>query len=205
MLVIACFALGSPAPDAVPGAVPAGGALATAIVLALQGVILPISRMAGDPFVAGSAATAVFGPSGDRVIRTIMIVSALGAVSACQLMAPRVILAMSRDGLMPASVSEVNQGGTPTVATLASTGVALAFVANYLLSFASVFVLRWREPDTPRPYRVWCYPWTTGIALVGSVAFLVGQCLGDTRNSLWSLALLGASYPVYLVVKRSTA
>jgi APA family basic amino acid/polyamine antiporter len=149
-----------------------------------------------------------------------MIVSALGAVSACQLMAPRVILAMSDDGLLPASVKEVNQGGTPTVATAASTGVALAFiatgtfdralaliafffVANYLLSFISVFVLRRREPDTPRPYRAWGYPWTTGIALAGSVAFLAGQCLGDTRNSLWSLGLLALSYPVYRLVART--
>jgi APA family basic amino acid/polyamine antiporter len=269
VLVIACFVLGSPAAHAVPAVVPAGGALATAIILALQGVIytydgwsgvayfggevrdpgrdipramvtgvlfiiaiyllinlavmyvLPIARMVGDPFVAGTAATTVFGPAGDTVIRTIMIVSALGAVSACQLMAPRVILAMSRDGLMPASVGEVNQGGTPTIATLASTGVALTFIATgtfekalaliafffvvtYFLSFMSVFVLRRREPDTPRPYRVWGYPWTTGIALVGSVAFLVGQCIGDTRNSLWSLLLLGASYPVYLAVRRRT-
>jgi APA family basic amino acid/polyamine antiporter len=182
--------------------------------------VLPMSRMAGDPFVAGTAATAVFGPAGDTVIRIIMIVSALGAVSACQLMAPRVILAMSDDGLLPASVKEVNQGGTPTVATAASTGVALAFiatgtfdralaliafffVANYLLSFISVFVLRRREPDTPRPYRAWGYPWTTGIALAGSVAFLAGQCLGDTRNSLWSLGLLALSYPVYRLVART--
>ena len=101
----------------------------------------------------------------------------------------------------------MNKGGTPTVATIVSTVVALAFiatgtfdtalaliafffVANYPLSFISVFVLRRREPDAPRPYRAWGYPLTTGIALVGSLAFLVGQCLGDTRNSLWSLALL---------------
>lgn len=270
VLVVACFTLGSPAGDATAAVVPAGGALATAIVLSLQGVIytydgwngmvyfsgevrdpgrdipramaggvvfviaiyllinlaimyvLPISQMAGDPFVAGRAAIAVFGPTGDTVIRSIMIVSALGAVSACQLMAPRVILAMSHDRLLPASVSKVNPGGTPTVATLASTGVALAFiatgtfdralallafffVANYFLSFTSVFVLRRREPDTPRPYRVWGYPWTTGVALLGSVAFLVGQCLGDTHNSLWSIALLAASYPVYRAVKRSSA
>ena len=181
--------------------------------------VLPMSRMANDPFVAGTAAKVVFGPRGDTVIRTIMIISALGAVSACQLMAPRVILAMSRDGLMPASVARVNRGGTPTVATIASTAVALAFiatgtferalaliafffVANYTLSFLSVFVLRRRAPDLPRPYRVWGYPWTTGIALVGSLLFLVGQCVGDTRNSLWSLALLAVSYPVYLLISR---
>jgi APA family basic amino acid/polyamine antiporter len=80
--------------------------------------------------------------------------------------------------------------------------LAFFFVANYLLSFVSVFILRRREPETPRPYRAWGYPWTTGIALVGSVAFLIGQCVGDTRNSLWSIALLGMSYPVYLLISR---
>jgi APA family basic amino acid/polyamine antiporter len=184
--------------------------------------VLPISRMAGEPFVAGAAAAAVFGPAGDTVIRAIMIVSALGAVSANTLMAPRVIFAMAQDSFMPRAVAEVNAGGTPTVATVASTAVALAFiatgtfdralaliafffVANYLLSFVTVFVLRRREPATPRPYRAWGYPWTTGIAAIGSLAFLVGQCVGDTRNSLWSLALLGASYPLYLAVRWKTA
>jgi APA family basic amino acid/polyamine antiporter len=265
VLVIACFTLGSRAPASAPVTPPAGAAFATAMVLALQGVIytydgwngmvyfsgevkdpgrdipramaggvgfviaiyllinlailyvLPMSRLAGDPFVAGTAATAVFGPSGDTVIRTIMIVSALGAVSACQLMAPRVIFAMSRDGLMPVSVGRVNEGGTPTVSTVISTAVALAFiatntfdtalaliafffVANYTLSFISVFVLRRREPDAPRPYKAWGFPWTTGIALAGSIAFIVGQVVGDTRNSLWSIGLLALSYPVYLAI-----
>lgn len=267
-LVAACFVFGSRVSGGAAPTAPGGFALATAIVLSLQGVIytydgwngmvyfsgevrepgrdipramvggvlfviaiyllinvaflcvLPISLMAGDPFVAGTAAKMVFGPNGDTVIRTIMIVSALGAVSACQLMAPRVILAMSRDGLMPASVASVNSGGTPTVATVASTAVALTFiatgtferalaliafffVANYTLSFVSVFVLRRREPDLHRPYRAWGFPWTTGIALLGSLCFLVGQCLGDTRNSLWSLALLAVSFPVYLMISRN--
>ncbi len=270
VLVVACFTFGSRASGGASPAAPTGAAFATALILALQGVIytydgwngvvyfsgevkdpgrdipramaggvvfviviyllinlailyvLPISRMAGDPFVAGTAASAVFGPSGDVVIRTIMIVSALGAVSACQLMAPRVIFAMSRDGLMPAAVGRVNEGGTPTVSTVVSTAVALAFiatntfdtalaliafffVANYTLSFISVFVLRRREPDTPRPYRAWGFPWTTGIALAGSIAFLGGQVVGDTRNSLWSIGLLALSYPAYLVVRGRAA
>ena len=206
----------------VPRAMAGGVLFVIAIYLLINLAILyvlPMSRMAGDPFVAGSAAKVVFGNAGDTVIRTIMIVSALGAVSACQLMAPRVIFAMSQDGLMPPSVSDVNTGGTPTVATIASTAVALAFiatgtfdralaliafffVASYLLTFTSVFVLRRREPSAHRPYRVWGYPWTTGIALLGSAAFLVGQCVGDTRNSLWSLGLLAASYPVYRGIRR---
>jgi len=75
--------------------------------------------------------------------------------------------------------------------------MAFFFVADYALAYTAVFVLRWREPGTERPYRAWGYPWTTGIALAGSLAFLVGAVLSDTRNSLWSLGVLAVSYPLY--------
>ena len=128
---------------------------------------------------------------------------------------------MGRDGLVSARTTTVNAGGTPTIALLLSAAVAILFVvfgrtfgavitvlafffvANYLLSFTSVFVLRRREPGLRRPYRAWGYPWTTGLALFGSAAFLVGQVAGDTRNSLLSLLLLGLSYPVFRAVRRA--
>ena len=65
-----------------------------------------------------------------------------------------------------------------------------------------MFVLRRREPDAPRPYRAWGYPLTTGLALVGSIAFLVGVVASDTENSIFALVLLALSYPVYLFVRR---
>jgi APA family basic amino acid/polyamine antiporter len=79
--------------------------------------------------------------------------------------------------------------------------LAFFFVANYILSFVSVFVLRRREPEKERPYRAWGYPWTTALALIGSVLFLVGAVASDTRNSIYALALLALSYPVFRLVK----
>jgi len=64
-----------------------------------------------------------------------------------------------------------------------------------------VFVLRRREPEKPRPYRAWGYPWTTGLALVGSIAFLIGAIASDTSNSLVALVVLAASYPAFRVMK----
>lgn len=179
---------------------------------------VPIGRMAEDPFVAATAATAVFGARGDVVIRVLMIVSLLAAVNANQLIASRVPLAMARDRLLPAAATRVNEGGTPTVALLAGTTVVLLliatntfetllallaffFVASYALSFASVFVLRRREPELPRPFRAIGYPWTTGIALAGSVAFLAASIVGDPGNSMRSLMLLAASVPVFLWIR----
>ncbi|HYO46728.1 MAG TPA: APC family permease [Gemmatimonadota bacterium] len=205
----------------IPRATIGGVLLVMALYLALNLAFLhaiPIARMAGDPFVAATAAASVFGPRGDTIIRIIMIVSMIAAVNANQLIASRVPLAMARDRLLPSAATRVNEGGTPTTALLLGTGLMLLliatntfntilallaffFVASYSLSFTSVFVLRRREPDTPRPYRVIGYPWTTGIALLGSIAFLVASIVGDPGNSVRSLLLLAASVPVFLVIR----
>jgi len=179
--------------------------------------VLGIGRMAGDPFVAASAGKALFGARGDLVIRLLVLLSILSGMNACVLMAPRIMLAMSRDRLLPGAFETVNAGGTPTVAHWTSIGVAAGFivsgtfntvlalcafffVANYLMSFLSVFALRRKEPDTPRPFRVPGYPFTTGLAVLGSLAFLAGSVVSDWSNSWKSVLLLALSYPVYRVV-----
>lgn len=182
--------------------------------------VLPISAIAGKEFAAGEAANAIFGPYGDTIFRCLTIVSMLSGINALHLMATRVIFGMSRDGLFTTKAAVVNDGGTPSVSLWLSalvavlfivfgqtfgkviTIVAFFFVANYILSFISLFVLRRREPDTPRPYRAWGHPWTTGLALVGSLLFLAGAIASDTENSLYALALLAVSYPVFRVIKR---
>ena len=182
--------------------------------------VLPISQIAGADFAAGAAATVIFGRYGDTVFRVLTIVSMLSAINACHLMATRVLFAMSRDGLFFKRGGTVNPGGTPSWALLLSAVAALAiivfgktfekvitvvaffFVANYTLSFVSLFVLRRREPEKERPYRAWGYPWTTGIALVGSILFLAGAIASDTKNSVYALLGLAVSYPVFWLMKK---
>lgn len=177
--------------------------------------VIPIGQMAGDPFVAGSAAREVFGMAGDVVIRLIVVVGILSALNATLLMASRVPVAMAEDGLISAVATGVSASGAPRLTLVASSIVAAAFiltgtfnqvlallafffVTNYALSFTSLFVLRRREPDLPRPYRVPGFPVTTGIALTGAIAFLVAGFIGDRANSVRSFVLLLLSYPLYL-------
>lgn len=205
----------------IPRAMIGGVLLVMFIYLALNVAflrVIPIHEMAGDPFVAATAAGRLFGPAGDTIIRLLMIVSLIAAVNALQLMASRVPFAMSRDGFLPARLQRVNAGGTPVPALLLGTAVALLFivtntfdsalallafffVANYALCFTAVFVLRAREPDTPRPFRIPGYPWVPALALAGSLGFLVAALLGDRSNSIRALMLLAASLPVYLIVR----
>jgi basic amino acid/polyamine antiporter, APA family len=185
--------------------------------------VLPVPQIAGEEFAAGALAGVVFGQYGDAAFRTLAILSMLSAINAYHLMASRVLFAMGRDGLVSHRAAVVNEGGTPTVALALSAAIAVLFIifgrtfekvitvlafffiANYALSFISLFLLRWREPERPRPYRAWGYPWTTALALGGSVAFLVGAIVGDTKNSVLALLLLSASYPLFQIMKRKKA
>jgi APA family basic amino acid/polyamine antiporter len=185
--------------------------------------VLPIENMAGDRFPAGTAAQAIFGPRGDVVLKALMVIAMLSGINAYHMMSSRVFFALGRGGLLTPRAAHVNAGGTPTVALFASVTVAVLFivfgqqfgpviealafffVANYTISFFSVFVLRRRAPQLVRPYRAWGHPWTTALALFGSVAFLAGAVISDVtsgkKTSLYALALLAASYPVYRITK----
>ena len=176
--------------------------------------VLPLSAIAGKNLALATAAGVVFGAMGDPIIRALMVISMISGINAYHLMASRVIFAMSRDRLVTGRISIVNAGGTPTASLGLSAAVAIVFiisgtfeqviavlafffVANYTLSFASLFVLRRTMPDAPRPYRVWGYPVTPAVALIGSIAFLAGAAAADTTRSVYALGLLAVSYPVY--------
>ena len=204
----------------------AGGVLAVIAVYLLLNVaflrVLPLSTMAGETLVAAAAAKAIFGANGDTVVRVVILLSLLSAANAILLIGSRLPYGLSRDGLLAAGMSSVNLGGTPVPSLLATTIATIAlivsgtfnqilalaaffYVVNYTASFVSVLVLRRREPDLPRPYRAIGYPWITGLLVLGSLGFLVGDLLTDSRNSLISVALLAASYPVYRMARRPAA
>ena len=181
--------------------------------------VLPLSEIAGQKLAVGAAANAIFGDYGGKIIAALATVSMLSTVNANNLIAPRILFAMSRDRLFSERAVKVNRGGTPTVTLFVSTLAAVLFilfsqklekvfavlafffVINYGITFLSVFVLRRREPDTKRPFRAWGYPWTTGLVLLGSIAFLIGAFMDDPHDGIYVLILLAASYPAFLLLR----
>jgi basic amino acid/polyamine antiporter, APA family len=181
--------------------------------------VLPMSRIAHEPFVGGAVAQALFGERGDVIIRSIVIVSVIGTVNSEVLSAPRILLAMSRDGLFPKGATAINEGGTPTVALALTFAVSALFLLSgsfnavlgidtifivvlYAVSFTALFVLRRREPTAPRPYRAWGYPWVPGLALLIALAFLAVTAVDDVHDTLIALACLLASWPASRLVRR---
>jgi APA family basic amino acid/polyamine antiporter len=181
---------------------------------------VPVSTLAGSPLAAATVASALFGGKGELIVRVIVVIALPSAVNACLLMASRVLNAVSRDGLGLSVTAPVNEGGSPSAAlvtiglvtlTFLATGtfnmmIAIAaffFVGSYTLSFLAVFVLRAREPNAARPYRAVGHPFTTGFVLLGSLAFLASAVIADRRNSVYALAIVVVSYPVFRLTRSS--
>jgi basic amino acid/polyamine antiporter, APA family len=196
--------------------------LLSAIYLLTNGAlfhVLGIAGVAKENLPVAALGASIFGEIGNTAVRALMVLALAALANSSFLTATRVLYAMSRDGWGPRRIARVNSGGTPSVALFLTTCATMIFllsgsfdrviavttfffVARYALSYFAVFRLRLREPDTPRPYRAWGYPWTTAAAVAGSVAFLMGVIAGDTRNSEYSLVVLVASYPIYRLAKK---
>lgn len=178
--------------------------------------VLPMNRLGASQMPAVDAARAIFGVHGKQVILIVSLVAAFSTINAVLMMMPRILFGMSRDGLLPRGVASVNTGGTPTTALFLATlaGIALIlsgsfeklvamasclFVVVYLSGFCALFVLRVREPNLPRPFKLWGYPWTNLGVLLASVAFLVASVVGDLKDALFTLILVALSYPAYLL------
>jgi APA family basic amino acid/polyamine antiporter len=181
--------------------------------------LLPMGELAGQNLALGTGAERALGPAGLQVIRALGILSVLGGINAYLLMGSRIAVALTRDRLLPAAFAGVNEGGTPGPGLLATAAGAVLFVvtgsfrqvmaamtfffvANYVLAYLAVFLLRRREPGAARPVKAWGHPFSTGLALALALAFLVGVVVTDTAASLRSLLVLAASYPVYRLIRR---
>lgn len=181
--------------------------------------VVPLEDIAGSAFAAGLVAERLLGVHGETAILVLTIISMLSCINAYHMMATRTLYGLGRDRLFSTRATEVNAGGTPSfslfVSVLTATVFLLSgtfeqvvavlsifFVTNYTLSFISVFVLRWREPDLERPYRAFGYPVTTAFSLLGSLAFVLATAFGDRRAMLIAFGVLALSLPVYLLLGR---
>lgn len=181
--------------------------------------VVPISTLANSSLAASDAATVVFGPSGGTFVIVLAIVSLISILNAYMMIPSRILFGLSRDGFFVKQGAIVNRGGTPMVALIISSIISLILIlggtfeqlftlASFMvvvvmgLSFAAHIKLRVSEPDMPRPYRAWGYPWTSIIVILISVALFIGFAIGDRYNLILILITGAVTYPAYLLVKK---
>jgi APA family basic amino acid/polyamine antiporter len=206
---------------------PFGLVWGTLIVMGLYALInivylraLSLEEMAGTGRIAETAASALFGASGGKLISFAVLVSTFGCLSATILYSSRIYLPMARDGVFFRGLAAVHpRHHTPgrslwaqslwaVLLTLSGTYeqiytyVIFAALLFHVATAAAVIVLRRRRPDVERPYRVFGYPWVPLLFILASVV-LVGNTFAEKPvESLLGLAFLAAGIPAYLWWRR---
>jgi APA family basic amino acid/polyamine antiporter len=180
---------------------------------------LPMSVLAASKLPIADAAQLVFGGLSSRIVTVISIISLLGILNVAVMGAPRILVGLGRYGLMVASAGRLNHAGVPGVAMVVTSGAAAILVsansfetlfgiAGFLgiafdvAVYVSFFRLRRTEPELLRPYRARGYPILPGIALAVSCCFFLGLVIDDPKTSVFTIALLAASYPLYAKLRR---
>ena len=181
--------------------------------------VLPVETLAKSNLAAADVAKILFGENGAIIVTVISIFSLISILNAFMMIPPRILYGLSRDGFFTEKGTTVNKGGTPIVALLVSSLFSLFLICigsfEVLFSFAafisiivwglayfSLLKLRTKEPDLPRPYRSFWYPWTTILAIIASFALLIGFIYSDPESFVIILGITAVSYPLFLVLKK---
>jgi basic amino acid/polyamine antiporter, APA family len=176
--------------------------------------VLSIPALAASKLPAADAARIVFPAGSGRFVTVLSLLTLLSLINAVLLGAPRILFAIGRDGLFTERAARVSAGGTPRAALLLSAAAAAILIATgrfediiavaailiaamYCANYIAVIVLRLREPEMARPFRVWGYPVTTVLVLAGSLGFLIAAVHDDPASAVRATALLAIAGPVY--------
>jgi APA family basic amino acid/polyamine antiporter len=213
---------------AIPLSVGLGTVIVMALYLGTNAVFLrttPAAEMIGKQQVAVIAGAHIFGVAGAKIMASFICLGLISTVSAMMWIGPRITAAMGEDLGALAPLARRNARGIPAPAILAQFAIVVLLLltatfqtaVNYIqfsltlcstLTVLGVFVLRWRQPNLPRPYRAWGYPVTPAIFL-GISIWMLEHMLSDPstrRPSLWGLATMALGLAVYfLSAKKNTA
>ena len=177
--------------------------------------VLPMDSLAGEIKVGETAARAIYGPGIAGAFAMVVIISMFGSLNGNILVGPRVSYAMAKDHLFFSRAADVHpkfhtpgnaimiQGFWAAILTLSGTFeelITLVVFVNFMMWIAAsstVFVLRKKQPDLERPYKVWGYPYVPAFFIIFSMAIMVNTFFSAPGQSLFGLALTLLGVPAY--------
>ena len=208
-----------------PRALVGGVALVAVIYLLFSAAclkVLPFASVAGSQHIASDVVEHVAGWGAATWITLAMVISAIGSMNSSILSGARVPYAMARDGIFFRIADGIHPEYRTPGRALSFQGVLASLMALtgtfeeltnlfifagwifYGLAVVSLFRMRRTEPEMPRPYRCWGYPWVPGIFVAGALALTVNIWIERPGRSSIGLLLILAGLPFYHYWRRRT-
>jgi basic amino acid/polyamine antiporter, APA family len=178
--------------------------------------VLPADQIAVSQRPSSEATAIAVGVWGAAIVSLGMALSMLVTLNGTIMSGARIPYAMARDGYFFKAMAEVHpRFHTPSVALIVQLLLSillLLFAGSfrqlfsltifsewlfYMIAASTVFVLRWKEPTTPRPYKTWGYPVVPALFVIVAAALLYYTFMENLRNSVWGCVLILSGVPIF--------
>ena len=178
--------------------------------------VLPADAIAASPRPASDAVALIMGRMGAGIVSAGMAISMLVTLNGTIMSGARVPFAVARDGYFFRALAEVHpRFHTPSMAIVVQAALSILLLllgANfrqlfslaifaewlfYMIAGSTVFVLRWREPQAARPYRMWGYPVVPAVFVIVAAALLCYTFKNDWPNSGYGLLVILSGIPFF--------
>jgi APA family basic amino acid/polyamine antiporter len=172
--------------------------------------------------VAVEASKVIFGGAGTLIVAIMIMISTFGCNNGLILAGARVYYTMAKDGLFFKQAGELNEKGVPgwalwvqfvIAALLCLSGkygdlldmISFVVVLFYVLTIVGIFILRKKQPDTPRPYKAFGYPLLPAIYILMGLSFC-GLLLVYKPAYTWpGFIIVSIGIPLYFLASRKRA
>ena len=183
--------------------------------------VLPMDSLIGELKVGEATAKSLYGPGIAGAFVVVVIISMFGSLNGNILVGPRISYAMAKDKLFFSKAADVHpkfhtpgnaimiQGLWASVLALSGTFeeiITLVVFVNFMMWIAAsstVFVLRKKQPELERPYKVWGYPYVPAFFIIFSSAIMINTFFESPQQSLMGIGLTLLGIPAYLYWKKS--
>lgn len=179
----------------------------------------PVEALRGETEIGFIAAKYIFGETGGRLVGAMLALLLISSVSALTLAGPRALQAIGEDYRAMSWLGRSTAEGVPWVAILLQASIAVFFILtqtfrtivffagalvafNSLLAVIGVFILRWKEPNLPRPYKTWGYPFVPLTYILITTLALVSAAIDKPLKAYGILGLIAFGFVLWLLSKR---
>ena len=183
--------------------------------------VLPMDSLIGEIKVGEATAKSLYGPGIAGAFVMVVIISMFGSLNGNILVGPRLSYAMAKDQLFFSMAADVHpkfrtpgnaimiQGFWAAVLVLSGTFeeiITFVVFVNFMMWIAAsstVFVLRKKQPELERPYKVWGYPYVPAFFIIFSSAIMINTFFESPQQALMGIGLTLLGVPAYLYWKKN--
>ena len=182
------------------------------------GVLQQGIQFATNDRVGTAAASQIFGEGALFLMAGLIMVSTFGCNNGLILSGARVYYAMAKEGLFFKKAGTLNKNNVPQFALWIQAAWAsilclsgtygdlldyctFASLLFYIVTIGGLFILRKKEPDAERPYKVFAYPILPILYIVIATAICAILLVTKTQNTVSGLVIVGLGLPIYYFIK----